>query len=287
MIMLTALMLTTVLTGCESADEKKLRLDRDFEIRKIEAANGTAAQREENRHERQMAYIQRPVMPIAPGNYIDYRGNATYGSWGLLGWTWYDTDSSYARESRRYVDYQISSGYYSDNYLDQPYSRQRFDNKHQDGWKQTTVVVNNYTSAKGGKPLTEKQFKTNTKKAEVKNTKWKKDKKVQSTYAKKGFHSNFKKNKAQSDAKKTPVKPKVPAKPLTAKQKQDQKNAKLKADLKAKQKAKKDKVARDKKAKADKIARDKAQKKAKAKRDAKEKAKREAAARKRAAQKKY
>ncbi len=62
----------------------------------------------ERNHEARMGYIQRPV---APGNYIDYRGNPNHGYWNHNGnWVWNDPRSGYATQSRNYVDYQISTG---------------------------------------------------------------------------------------------------------------------------------------------------------------------------------
>ena len=270
--------LISFLSGCESAEEKQLRLERAHEIKMAKIASGQDALEDEREHERRMAYIQRPVMPVAPGSYVDYRGNLDYGHWGLLGWVWHDRDSSYAIQSRRYVDYQISTGYYDDDYLDRPYTRSRFDSTHKNGWQKTNITVNNYTST-SGKTLTKAQYSSNLKKAEVKNTKWKKEKKAQSTYAKGGFNNKFAKNKKDADAKKNQSK--FAKKPETksnlgksnaAKSVDKKKQADLKAKLKAKQKAKKDAAAKAAKAKRDKIARDKAAAKARAKR-AKQKAK--------------
>lgn len=277
-----ALGLIAVLSGCESDEEKQLRLERAHEVKMAKIASGQDALEDERAHERRMAYIQRPVMPVAPGAYVDYRGNLDYGSWGLFGWTWHDRESSYAIQSRRYVDYQISTGYYDDDYLDRPYTRERFRTTHSNGWKKTNITVNNYTSVKG-ETLSKSQYASNVKKAEVKNTKWKKAKQTQSTYAKGGFKNKFaqaKKEKAAKDAKavkanatKTTTKSTYakPSKTVNTVDKNKQKQAELKAKLKAKQKAKADKAAKAKRDRAAKIARDKAAAKARAKRAAKQK----------------
>ena len=277
-----ALGLISVLAGCESAEEKRERVafEREYALEKLRS--GQTAIENEQAHERRMAHIQRPVMPVAPGAYVDYRGNVEYGSWTLLGWVWHDRESPYAIQSRRYVDYQIATGYYDDDYLDTPYTQKRWTSTHKNGWKKTNVTVNNYTSVKG-ETLSASQYKSNVKKAEVKNTKWKKAKQTQSTYAKGGFKNSFakaKKEKAAKDAKIAATTKKPVVKSTYAKQtktvnttvdKNKQKQADLKAKLKAKQKAKADKAAKAKRERAAKIARDKAAAKARAKRAAKQK----------------
>lgn len=296
---------TTFLTGCESDEERKLRLEREHEIKMAKIQSGQYAierdqeherrmafiQRDQDiiQHEQRMAYIQRPVMPIAPGNYIDYRGNLDYGYWGPLGWTWHDPDSAYAIQSRRYVDYQIATGVLAAGYLSHALTRDRWERENRGGWKKTTVVVNNYTSVKG-ETLSKRQYDSNYKKAEVKQNKWKKEKRIQSKYAKDGWHQSFAKKKKAQDAAskktttqntksvysksstKTVQKPKVDANKL--------KQEKLKAELKAKQA----KRVADKK-------RQQAQQQARAKAEAKARKRREDAARKakqkKVSQKKY
>ncbi len=70
------LIVLITLTACESASEKELRLERAHQIKMAKIANGQDAIEQEMRHERSLAYIQRPV---APGSCIDYRGNPSYG----------------------------------------------------------------------------------------------------------------------------------------------------------------------------------------------------------------
>lgn len=194
---------TTLLTGCESDEEKASRVEHERIVEIAKLNNGQYAIEKEQEHERRMAYIERPRMPVAPGSYIDYRGNTMYGSWDIFGnWVWHDRNSLYATQSRRYVDYQISTGALATGYLAHALTRDRWESNHRDGWTKTNITVNNYTSV-NGKTLSKEKYNSNLKTAEVKNNKWKKDKKTQSTYAKGGFKNKFAKNKAVADGKAT------------------------------------------------------------------------------------
>jgi len=212
-----AFMAVTSLTGCESSEEKELRLDREHEIRMAREENGSAEASRERSHERSLAYIQRP---IAPGNYIDYRGNLSHGYWNSGSWMWNDPRSGYATQSSHYVDYQMSMGLLSTAVLTQAL----FNRNNSGGWQSTNVQVNNYTSI-SGKTISKKKYKkrnkslTKKKKAQAKkrkklkakqpktvskstgikkDDKWKSKRDTKSTYAKGGFKDKFAKNKAKS-----------------------------------------------------------------------------------------
>lgn len=142
-------------SACESASEKELRLERNYQIKMAKIANGQDAIEQEMRHERSLAYIQRP---IAPGSYIDYRGNSSYGYWQNGGWLWNDPQSSYAMQSRQYVDYQMATGVLTTAVLTQAL----WNSNHSSGWQSTNVTVNNYTST-DGKTISKAKYKKRNK----------------------------------------------------------------------------------------------------------------------------
>ena len=104
-LLVSLLVLTT--SACESDQEKETRLERAHQIKMAKINSGQDAVEQEMRHERSLAYIQRPV---APGSYIDYRGNPSYGYWNNGSWAWNNPQSQYAMQSRQYVDYQMATG---------------------------------------------------------------------------------------------------------------------------------------------------------------------------------
>ena len=206
-----------ILSGCESAEEKELRLDREHEIRMQREMNGSAEASRERSHERSLAYIQRP---IAPGSYIDYRGNSSYGYWNNGGWVWNNPQSQYAISSGHYVDYGMATGVLTTAVL----SQALFNSNNSNGWQSTNVTVNNYTST-GGKTISKEKYTkrnkrlTKKKKAQAKKrkltktkssktvnkstgtkkvNKWESKRKAKPTYAKGGFQNKFAKNQKKS-----------------------------------------------------------------------------------------
>jgi hypothetical protein len=153
-------------TACETDEERELRLDRQHEIKMAKIESGQDAMEQEMRHERNLAYIQRPV---APGNYTDYRGNSSYGYWNSGSWMWNDPNSHYASQSRHYVDYNMSMGVLGTAVLTQAL----FNSNNSNGWQKTEVNVNNYTSISGDK-IDKTKYNKNLKKADKKVKKQKK-----------------------------------------------------------------------------------------------------------------
>jgi hypothetical protein len=210
-------------SGCESDNERQVRLDREHQIKLAKISSGQDVIEQEMRHERSMAYIQRPV---APGAYTDYRGNTQYGYWNSGSWAWNNPQSPYAMQSRQYVDYQMATGVVATAVLTQAL----FNSNNSSGWQQKNVTVNNYTSTTGkpidkatyttrNKAVTTK-YKTRAKATTVKSTvvkpavkkapsKWDSKRKAAPTYAKGGFKNTFEKNKQKSTYAKNNTKPKV------------------------------------------------------------------------------
>jgi len=231
-------------SGCESDNERQVRLDREHQIKLAKISSGQDVIEQEMRHERSMAYIQRPV---APGAYTDYRGNTQYGYWNSGSWAWNNPQSPYAMQSRQYVDYQMATGVVATAVLTQAL----FNSNNSSGWQQKNVTVNNYTSTTGkpidkatyttrNKAVTTK-YKTRAKATTVKSTvvkpavkkapsKWDSKRKAAPTYAKGGFKNTFEKNKQKAVMAKNSKKPatryvakktyssyKTPRKPVTRK----------------------------------------------------------------------
>lgn len=219
-----AFMAVTSLSGCESASEKELRLDREHEIRMQREDNGSAEASRERSHERSLAYIQRPV---APGSYIDYRGNTNHGYWNNGSWAWNNPQSSYASESRQYVDYGLATGVLATAVLTQAL----FSNNNSDGWQKSNVTVNNYTSVdnkviskekfnKRDSVLAKKKLKAKSVRAKTKtvkrepaktvnkstgikkDSKWDSKRTAAPTYGKNGFRSTFQSNKQKTENRK-------------------------------------------------------------------------------------
>lgn len=214
-----AFMAVTSLSGCETADEAEHRRS----IERLKVANGQDAIEQEMRHERSMAYIQRP---IAPGSYIDYRGNTQHGYWQNGHWMWNDPQSRYAVASGHYVDYGMATGSLTTAAL----TYALFSRNNSNGWTHTEVTVNNYTSVdneviskekynKRNKSLTKKKKAQDRKRKAAKakspktvskstgtkkvDSKWKSKRKVEPEYGKKGFKSNFRSNKQKAADRKS------------------------------------------------------------------------------------
>lgn len=211
-ILLISTMALTI-SACESDQERELRLDREHEIRLAKINNGQDAIEQEQRHERSLAYIQRPV---SPGNYIDYRGNSSYGYWDSGSWAWNNPQSQYAMQSRQYVDYQMATGVLATAVLTQS----MWNSSNSGGWKKTNVTVNNYTST-SGKTISKSAYTAKNKaiaksaKAKAKSKKktvvvtkkpagkWDSKRTTKPTYAKGGFSNKFAANSKKAAAVKT------------------------------------------------------------------------------------
>lgn len=163
---LVVLTMALATSGCETDQERELRLERNHQVKMAKIESGQDAIEQEMLHERKMAYIQRPV---APGSYIDYRGNTAYGYWDDGYWVWNNPQSRYAMESRSYVDYQIATGVVVGAVLTQA----MWNSNNRGGWKNTSITVNNYTTV-NGKTMTKAAYKAKTKKLNKKLSKNKK-----------------------------------------------------------------------------------------------------------------
>lgn len=145
----------TSLSGCETAEEKELRRARQHELELARIESGYYEQLNKSRHEERMAYYNRPV---APGAYVDYRGNLQYGYWNAFGnWEWHDPNSIYAQQSRNYVSYQIATGVLAASAA-YALTRNSWESSNPGGWRTTNVTVNNYTSSEG-KSITEADYR--------------------------------------------------------------------------------------------------------------------------------
>lgn len=182
-----AIVVMAGLSGCERSEADKQRA---HEIRMAKIESGQDLKEREMSHQRSMAYygysVPRPIGPVAPGAYIDYRGNPAYGYWGASGfWHWNDPTGLYAMQTRNYLNYQVATGVMTAALVGAALSRDDWDRDNRGGWSERNVTVNKYYS-KDGKEISKNEYGKRNAAYTAKRDKWKTDrKKFRSSYEKK------------------------------------------------------------------------------------------------------